>query len=253
MQYRLMIDASNPPNPAAVEALNTKVQNTLIIAGYIGGDTPHVWTQSEWESYSEIPGKVGIFVPPQNPAIYNGESGVTWGHNAMDAMPDYLPVDAVVVIDIEHAMWTQNPIGVNKALGNFVTTLQTHEYQAGVYAPYDAFLGWPQVPDLAWVSGTPNDFLQPPALDERVTSYLQSIKSLAPFVAWQYLVSQQLDGSGVDYSLVMSTTTEESPIVTTPHPTTTVTGTTTETQTKAEIQKETAQAIVDYITKTWLE
>lgn len=50
---RLMFDASVPPMipPAGYSA----------VAGYIGGDTPHVWTQAEWRRFKNL-AKLPIFV-----------------------------------------------------------------------------------------------------------------------------------------------------------------------------------------------
>src|SRR5260221_11947368 len=54
-----MFDASVPPAsaPAGYRA----------VAGYIGGDTPHVWTKAEWRRFHQLP-QLPIWVrsnPPQ--------------------------------------------------------------------------------------------------------------------------------------------------------------------------------------------
>lgn len=54
MSDLLFIDAAFPPPPASLPA------GTQGIAGYIGGDTPHVWTAAEWAQYKQ-PYRLPIF------------------------------------------------------------------------------------------------------------------------------------------------------------------------------------------------
>src|SRR5258708_14891264 len=41
-----MFDASEPPAPAPA--------GYRAVAGYIGGDTPHVWTDAEWRRFARL-------------------------------------------------------------------------------------------------------------------------------------------------------------------------------------------------------
>ena len=43
-----MFDAAYPPGEAS------EVADYQVCAGYIGGDTPHVWTRAEWERFSHM-------------------------------------------------------------------------------------------------------------------------------------------------------------------------------------------------------
>ena len=43
-----MFDAAYPPGEAS------EVADYQVCAGYIGGDTPHVWTRAEWERFSRM-------------------------------------------------------------------------------------------------------------------------------------------------------------------------------------------------------
>lgn len=58
-------DASIPPA--------TMPRDTRIVFGYIGGDTPHVWTPDEWKRYGKRR-KVPIFVPK----IAVGQTSDAW-------------------------------------------------------------------------------------------------------------------------------------------------------------------------------
>lgn len=49
----LMFDASTPPESAPI--------GYKAVAGYIGGDTPHVWSRAEWKRFSNLR-KLPIFV-----------------------------------------------------------------------------------------------------------------------------------------------------------------------------------------------
>jgi hypothetical protein len=44
----LMFDAAAPPADAA------EVSKYQVAAGYIGGDTPHVWTKAEWDRFAHM-------------------------------------------------------------------------------------------------------------------------------------------------------------------------------------------------------
>jgi hypothetical protein len=64
MPLVLMSDASSPP-PAAPAGVK-------VVAGYIGGDTPHVWTAAEWARFGSLR-KLPIFTRT-NPGAVSAEA-----------------------------------------------------------------------------------------------------------------------------------------------------------------------------------
>lgn len=53
MHIAKMTDASTPPS--------SRPEGAEIVAGYIGGDTPHVWTEHEWHAFGRVK-KLPVFV-----------------------------------------------------------------------------------------------------------------------------------------------------------------------------------------------
>jgi hypothetical protein len=83
-----MFDASTPPGsaPAGFD----------IAAGYIGGDTPHVWTATEWNRYRHLL-KLPIYVR-SNP----GTSGQADAFQALERLYELsVPTDMRVALDLE--------------------------------------------------------------------------------------------------------------------------------------------------------
>jgi hypothetical protein len=73
-----MFDARVPPAsaPAGYRA----------VAGYIGGDTPHVWTDAEWKRFGSLP-KLPIWVrsDPAEVADYAGNGPFMYPHRLVKA------------------------------------------------------------------------------------------------------------------------------------------------------------------------
>src|SRR5215468_808046 len=87
-----MWDASNPPSDPAGK--------WDAAAGYIGGDTPHVWTRTEWDRLGKLP-KLPIWVQSA-PASGNGHA------EAFSAMVALFrigcPPGSAVALDLETAV-----------------------------------------------------------------------------------------------------------------------------------------------------
>lgn len=95
----LMRDASNPGG--------IPVNWTGAVAGYIGGDTPHVWTNAEWQKFRGQR-KLPIFVR-SDPGLADPEA------DAFDALRRLyqlgVPLGSRTALDLEMA---QNPSYVNR-------------------------------------------------------------------------------------------------------------------------------------------
>lgn len=95
MTLRWMYDASTPP---------ASPPHWHVAAGYIGGDTPHVWTKAEWLA-QPAPELLPIFTASNradSAAAAVTDNGAI--HAALEALG--VPYGATVVVDIETRVYT---------------------------------------------------------------------------------------------------------------------------------------------------
>src|SRR6266700_5256935 len=105
-----MFDASTPPASAP--------HGYRAVAGYIGGDTPHVWTDAEWRRFGRLR-KLPIWVR-SNPAAVKAE---TDAFGALERLFElHVPRGVTVALDLETA--------VN---GDYVRTFHRVMKRAGVF------------------------------------------------------------------------------------------------------------------------
>ncbi len=85
---RTMFDAAYPPPPSFVKDFDA-------VAGYIGGNTPNVWLDQEWEQYPQR-WRLPIFVRSHdgNP-ITDADSAVAW------LQDHHVPVGSTLALDYE--------------------------------------------------------------------------------------------------------------------------------------------------------
>ena len=87
-----MFDASEPPASAPA--------GYRVVAGYIGGDTPHVWTEAEWRRFGRLH-KLPIWVR-SNPREVNAEADA---FGALQRLYELrAPRGITVAIDLETAV-----------------------------------------------------------------------------------------------------------------------------------------------------
>jgi len=87
----LMFDASYPPTTAP--------HGYSVVAGYIGGHTPHVWTNAEWARFDGLR-KLPIWVP--GPAVGVTEDAINDGFAILDAVYRLkVPKGSPIVLDME--------------------------------------------------------------------------------------------------------------------------------------------------------
>jgi hypothetical protein len=94
MTLRWMYDASEPP---------TEPPHWHVAAGYIGGDTPHVWTEAEWNAQWS-PFRLPIFSASNRedtPAAAGTDAWAFWA--ALESLK--VPHGVTVAVDIETAVY----------------------------------------------------------------------------------------------------------------------------------------------------
>jgi hypothetical protein len=193
-----MLDMSNP---AGFDAASAQAAGIWGIAGYIGGDTPHIWTTEEWREYVVNCGMrcvFLVFVPPQIQIFYTTQAGIAWAKVAMKAAQVAydagVPRTAAIILDIEASM--ESP-GSDAACQAWTTYLQSQNVPCGVYGPSSAFLGWPAVPEVAWVADWPGTY----GPDQWPIS-ATAAAGLAPVTAWQFEGGGTYFGCNCDRSVI---------------------------------------------------
>lgn len=110
----LMVDASNPPPK--------KPSRANAIAGYIGGDTPHVWTVAQWNAIGRCR-KLPIYVR-SNPAQHNPVDDALEALRMLYVLK--VPRGSAVALDLETAV---DEVYVS----GFVSVLHFYGYRVWVY------------------------------------------------------------------------------------------------------------------------
>jgi len=202
-----MLDMSNP---TGFDAEAAQAAGIWGIAGYIGGDTPHVWTAEEWQQYVVNPGMrcvFLIFVPPQDRTAYSTQAGIEWAKEAIQAAQlaydAGVPKTEAIILDIEASMESS---GSDAACQAWTTYLQSQHVPQGVYGPRSSFLRWPAVPEVAWVAQWPGTY--GPGDWPNVATPAQG---LAPVEAWQFQGGTNLFGVSADRSVVTYTQLDQLP------------------------------------------
>jgi hypothetical protein len=114
-----MSDASSPPEDVPGD--------THIVAGYIGGNTGHVWTREQWAHFGRLK-KLPIFVRNSS-TLGNGSraSGVDDAFAALRMLDDLrVPKGSTVVYDMETLIY-------GALAGDFWLTLRKYGYYTWLY------------------------------------------------------------------------------------------------------------------------
>lgn len=139
------IDAAYPPSKFPA--------NTAVVLGYLGGNTPHVWTRAEWDSQPERY-RAGIWTR-SNPGGYSGLTEAREALNQWRAMG--APVGTLIALDLETA---QDAAYVN----SFVAEVARQGYYVMDYGSTGFLFGnppgnagyWPAVPGAVDLYNHPN-------------------------------------------------------------------------------------------------
>ncbi|HET6909071.1 MAG TPA: hypothetical protein VFH54_07020 [Mycobacteriales bacterium] len=139
MGLRLVADAAYPFDysklPAGVGA----------VAGYVGGDTPHVWTPAEIAAVKATGRQWwGIWTAPSTGEVLTSRQGSNDGADMASALnrigyPKTLPV----FYDIEQGTWNASPAGARAAISAWKTALHAAGWaSAYAYVPLAAGFDW---------------------------------------------------------------------------------------------------------------
>lgn len=166
---RRMYDAATPPGrPPQLE----------VVAGYIGGDTPHVWSDSEWAAQL-APYRLPIFVrsnPDSHDPHADAAAAVAW------LRAHHVPAGCAVALDLEMA--------VNRGyVSTFDADMTAAGYRTVKYGSLSTIFGNPRTAGGTWTA----DWTGSASLDH-----------VGDTVATQY-ASDTMLGTGYDLSVVADT------------------------------------------------
>lgn len=113
----LVGDAAYPPNPATYPA------DMVAVCGYLGGDTPHVWTNAEiaalratgrafWPIWTAPNSKAGT-------AIFGAIGARDAAGMIAQLVARNIPKDVPVFYDVEYSTWAASPTGATFAISTF--------------------------------------------------------------------------------------------------------------------------------------
>lgn len=122
-----------------------------VVAGYCGGDTPHVWSRAEWDSTSQRY-RLPIWVR-SNPAGHDGYAEAREFNAVLDSIGcphgvtvglDYeTAVDNTYLLDFQETMWTLRRC-VTALYGSLSTVIQNHKPNGGYWiADWDNIQNFP--------------------------------------------------------------------------------------------------------------
>jgi hypothetical protein len=120
-----MFDASTPPMIAP--------PGYAAVAGYVGGDTPHVWTISEWERFAGLR-KLPVYVHSQRTKVTTGHDDAMLALSQLQKIGcppgSRVAVDTETLVDIPH-------------VSGFFRTMRFFGYYVWVYGSADTVFGNP--------------------------------------------------------------------------------------------------------------
>lgn len=116
-----------------------------VVCGYLGGDTPHVWTPAEIAAVTTT-GRLwcGIWTAPSRGQHLVAATGTADGHGAAARLAT-LGLDSALPVfyDIEHDTYAASPAGALAARDAFRATLASHGYRSvWAYLPWAAQTDW---------------------------------------------------------------------------------------------------------------
>lgn len=156
MALVLVADAAYPFDYALLPG------NVDAVAGYVGGDTPHVWSAAEiaavratgrwfWAIWT---------APSRGQAITAAQGGIDGAGTVSALAARGYPKTDPVFYDVEYADWTADPAGARAGITAFKNTLTAAGYpHTFAYVPYSAGFDWvaywdniaPSVLPAGWV------------------------------------------------------------------------------------------------------
>lgn len=143
-----------------------------VVAGYIGGDTPHVWTIGEWQKFNGLK-KLPIYVR-DNPASHNGTD------DAFEALRKLyilgVPKGSPVALDMETAVSSVYVMG-------FHQVMKWAGYRLWVYGSLNFVTGNPRC-DGYWVAHYDDKAKFDPDVKEAAKQYRRGSDWDTSIVKW---------------------------------------------------------------------
>lgn len=118
-------------------------KDLFAVAGYVGGNTPHVWTASERDAIHNIGLRWwGIWTMPERALTAQDGIDAARGQVAAYNTIPY-PKDAPALLDIEHSAYVANPAGAEAAVAAWRQAMNAAGWPVAVpYLPLVANHGW---------------------------------------------------------------------------------------------------------------
>jgi len=147
------------------------------VAGYLGGNTPHVWTLDEWLRFKDLR-QLGIWVADLGASAADSGAAAAAAAKALGWRP-HAETTRAIVLDLETAV---DPAWVNA----YANAVEAAGYQT-------------------WVYGSESTVVQnPPRAGYWIASWddVPSLEPIADIVAHQYSANVSWAGTAVDLSVV---------------------------------------------------
>lgn len=130
-------DAAYPP------ALATLPADLFAIAGYVGGDTPHIWSADERQTYIDhgLQWWAIWTMPERRLSVFDAEQAADGMLAALRSMayPSHLPV----LLDVEQSAWSASPLAAADAIRAWKAGMNDGGYpHAFAYVPWAAQFDW---------------------------------------------------------------------------------------------------------------
>lgn len=113
------------------------------VCGYVGGSTPHVWTDAEVQRVKDSGRQWWpIWTVPQRGIGISDGNGAAVGMIEQLRLRSY-PGNAPVFLDVEHSTWTANPAGAQAAIHYWKRSMQEEGWpNTFAYVPLEAGFDW---------------------------------------------------------------------------------------------------------------
>jgi LysM repeat protein len=120
----------------------TKLDSSIeVVCGYVGGNTPHVWTQAEVDAVTATGRRWWpIWTMPEQTLI--ADDGASAAVFMQQALKKYTNTFDVVLLDIEHVCWVNNFSTANEAASAWAEAMSANHFNPHVYGPHNSFATW---------------------------------------------------------------------------------------------------------------
>lgn len=181
--------------------------DVVAVAGYLGGDTPHIWTASEIATL-EATGREwwGIWTAPSRGQVIPNGQGVKDGYATVAALKAMsYDRSKPVAYDVEYANWVSSPSAAMAAIRAWKLIVRGAGWlKAIAYVPYTADFDWVAYWDNILPTSLPNDWVgqqyggypgfdlsafNPSMLGDSMTTLNDADATLVARKVWSWIIS----------------------------------------------------------------